>query len=113
MKIETLLKEIDFHDLPLRELVIDFEKALLSLKIDVFDETRNDYNPIQLIFSNIHTLKIEGELDKISSDSEITDLNFLNIDTALTQYEFILLCDNSGSLSISFIAAELNKLSMV
>ncbi|MGV6861403.1 MAG: hypothetical protein ACWA41_06510 [Putridiphycobacter sp.] len=81
------IEDIDFHDLPINRIKLDFEKGQLMIELAVFNEKQKDYDRIELQFSGISNLSFNGEIGEVDDTAEIYGLDIKNYPEAV-EYQF-------------------------
>lgn len=54
------LKKIEFHDLPVKSLLLDFANNCIGLVVKDYDEIRQDYLEINLLFTSISSFYFQN-----------------------------------------------------
>lgn len=82
------LRQIEFHDLPVKSLAIDFNANSLELFVKDYDDTKKDYFGIKIKFEDISCFFFEKTVEM-----KISDIYHCSIKEENSQYyiDFIFL----------------------
>ena len=98
MDIEDLIN-IEFHDLPVEALCLDFVANNLKIQVACHNDATEEYNSKAICFSDVANLSIEGEF--ISTKANGKEINWSNLQTCDRYYRIeIIFLQGSTSPSV-------------
>jgi|GEM_PF-3502139 len=68
------LGQLEFHDMPLNSVLLDFCKYTITINVNEYDEEKQGYNEVELLFSGISSFYFQ-KVDDIKI-CDITNCNF-------------------------------------
>lgn len=98
------IDDIEFHDLSIDKININFEDKNIVLSISIYDKVSRDYDNYNLIYSNVTKINFIGEFSALDYSAEINEL-IKTKHNDLINYEFKIISNKGDSYTeLSFEA---------